>query len=66
MGSILRNRTVGVRTTENSDKEDAPSFEPTVLKWPAEKPPVKAPCNRLRPFSSRTYSATFTFGEGGS
>ena len=32
----------------------APSSEPTVLKYPAEKPPVKAPCNRRRPFSSRT------------
>lgn len=32
-----------------------PSFDPTVLKYPAENPPVKAPCNRLRPFSSRTW-----------
>lgn len=31
-----------------------PSFEPTVLKYPAEKPPVNAPCNLLLPFSSRT------------
>ena len=32
-----------------------PSFDPTVLKYPAEKPPVNAPCNLLRPRSSRTY-----------
>jgi hypothetical protein len=31
-----------------------PSFEPTVLKYPAEKPPVNAPCSRFRPRSSRT------------
>lgn len=32
-----------------------PSFEPTLLKYPAENPPVNAPCSLLRPFSSRTY-----------
>jgi hypothetical protein len=42
---------------DGDSNEDKPSFEPTVLKYPAEKPPVKAPCNRLRPFSSRTYNA---------
>lgn len=32
-----------------------PSFEPTVLKYPAEKPPLNAPWNRLYlPFSSLT------------
>ena len=31
-----------------------PSAEPTVLKYPAEKPPVKAPWSLRRPFSSRT------------
>lgn len=29
-----------------------PCLLPTVLKYPAEKPPVKAPWKRLRPFSS--------------
>ena len=33
---------------------DVPSFEPTVLKYPAENPPVNAPCSRFRPLSSRT------------
>ena len=31
-----------------------PSFVPTVLKYPAEKPPVKAPWNRLLPSASVT------------
>ena len=51
----------------------APSFEPTVLKYPAENPPVNAPCSLLRPFSSRTscfHSGTnspvsFDFSSGG-
>ena len=30
-----------------------PSFEPTVLWYPAVKPPVKAPWKRFRPNSSR-------------
>lgn len=39
----------------NSTGGVSPSFEPTVLKYPAEKPPVNAPWNLLyRPFSSLT------------
>jgi len=32
----------------------SPSLLPTVLKYPAENPPVKAPWNRTRPCASRT------------
>jgi hypothetical protein len=38
----------------NYDEGGIPSLEPTVLKYPAENPPVNAPCNRFRPLSSRT------------
>ena len=37
------------------NRKSIPSFEPTVLKYPAENPPLKAPWNRLYlPFSSLT------------
>lgn len=35
---------------------DAPSLEPTVLKYPAENPPLKAPWNLRRPSESVTYT----------
>jgi hypothetical protein len=41
-----------------------PSALPTVLKKPAEYPPVNAPWNRRRPWSSVTSCVVFFFGRG--
>lgn len=55
---VCMQRSINITLTKicvNSTGGLSPSFEPTVLKYPAEKPPVNAPWNLLyRPFSSLT------------